>query len=211
MCLICASQPTPPDAATAAALHAVPPAQQITPVYISGEMSFGTDLPAADLAALASQLTDGYWQGTGRSARSFDVDPGDTLVVDLSGLTAAGATLARQALDAWSEVSGITFDDTPATGTPAYSGATSSSRYKTTMFFCCIAFCSSSFSCILCPSPGAALPVGAAFSFSHSLRKARRTAATSPVFYPSAGPAGHTPAERPILASSHSFSSFSSL
>ncbi len=119
MCLICAHQPTPPDAATAAALHAAPPAQQITPVYVSGEMRFGTDLPAADLAALAWQLTDGYWQGTGRSARSFDVAPGDTLVVDLSGLTAAGATLARQALDAWSEVSGITFDDTPATGTPA--------------------------------------------------------------------------------------------
>lgn len=134
MCLICASQPTPPDSTTAATLHAAPPDQQITPVYVSGAMGFGTDLPAADIAALAWQLTDGYWQSTGRSARSFDVAPGGTLTVDLSGLTAAGATLARQALDAWTEVTGIVFDDNPATGAPiqitfddSQSGAYSSS------------------------------------------------------------------------------------
>ena len=58
---------------------------------------------------IAAQLTDGYWEGTGRSRRSFDVDPGGTLSVDVSALTPDGRRLAMAALNAWTDVSGIRF------------------------------------------------------------------------------------------------------
>ena len=67
---------------------------------------------------IATQLTNGYWGG---SARSFDVQTGDTLYVDITGLAANGQAAALQALEAWSLVSGLNFvqvnSDTPATNT----------------------------------------------------------------------------------------------
>ena len=64
---------------------------------------------------IADQLTDGYWEWTWRSRRSFDVEPGGTLDVNITGLTADGQQLARWALQAWTEVTGINFrfTDTP--------------------------------------------------------------------------------------------------
>ena len=64
---------------------------------------------------IADQLTDGYWEWTWRSRRSFDVEPGGTLDVNIAGLTADGQQLARWALQAWTEVTGINFrfTDTP--------------------------------------------------------------------------------------------------
>lgn len=55
---------------------------------------------------IADQLTTGYWSG---GPYKFDVAPGGTLTYDISGLTAAGQTLATMALQAWSDVSGIQF------------------------------------------------------------------------------------------------------
>lgn len=55
---------------------------------------------------IAAQLTNGYWGG---SQRSFDASSGDTLYVDISGLTADGQAMALQALDAWSVVTGLNF------------------------------------------------------------------------------------------------------
>ncbi len=53
------------------------------------------------------QLTDGYWGAAGR--RIFDLDPDKMLTVNLSGLTGEGRYLAREALDTWATISGITF------------------------------------------------------------------------------------------------------
>ena len=57
---------------------------------------------------IAYQLTDGYWaDGAGRSR--FDVRPGGSLTADITGLTAEGRQLARWALEAWTNVTGIEF------------------------------------------------------------------------------------------------------
>lgn len=58
---------------------------------------------------IADQLTDGFWSYFGGGARAFNVSPGGSLNVDITGLTAAGQAMARQALDAWNTVTGITF------------------------------------------------------------------------------------------------------
>jgi len=70
-----------------------------------------SSLPVFTMDQIAGQLTNGYWGG---SSFAFDVDPGDTLTVDLTGLTQAGQDMARQALQAWSNVTGINFTETPA-------------------------------------------------------------------------------------------------
>lgn len=69
---------------------------------------------------IAQQLTDGYWQSIGASRRAFDVAPGQVLNVDISGLDGPGQRLARAALEAWTDVTGIRFDTTPATGQPVH-------------------------------------------------------------------------------------------
>ena len=66
--------------------------------------------PVFTTAQIADQLTDGYWESSGRSRRAFDVDPGQALNVDVSGLDAAGRRLAVAALQAWTDVSGIRFN-----------------------------------------------------------------------------------------------------
>lgn len=66
----------------------------------SGNPAF-TD-PALD--TLATYLTDGYW-----ARRSFDVSAGGTLTVDIGDLTGAGKRLAKWALDAWENASGLNF------------------------------------------------------------------------------------------------------
>ncbi|MEM9241474.1 MAG: M10 family metallopeptidase, partial [Pseudomonadota bacterium] len=64
--------------------------------------------PTFTLDQIADQLTTGYWGG---GQRSFDVSPGDTLTVELSGLTESAKILARAALQSWSDVSGINFEE----------------------------------------------------------------------------------------------------
>ena len=58
---------------------------------------------------VADQLTNGYWESTGRTARKFDLGTDNTLVVDLTALTDKGLAAARQALQAWTDASGIKF------------------------------------------------------------------------------------------------------
>ncbi|MGP3697302.1 M10 family metallopeptidase C-terminal domain-containing protein [Rhodobacter sp. NSM] len=65
---------------------------------------------------IADQLVSGYWESTGQRARGFDVGQGDTLNVDISGLTSAGQHLATVALQTWTAVTGIRFDTTPSAG-----------------------------------------------------------------------------------------------
>lgn len=69
-----------------------------------------TDPNAFTNDQIANQLTDGYWQSTGRGQRAFDVAPGGSLSVDISALNAAGQGLAIKALEAWTKVTGINFD-----------------------------------------------------------------------------------------------------
>ncbi|MBC2859101.1 M10 family metallopeptidase C-terminal domain-containing protein [Stappia sp. 28M-7] len=67
-------------------------------------------LPVFDNDQIAAQLTNGYWEATGRSQRSFNVSSGGTLDVNITGLTAEGQFLATQALAAWTAVTGINFN-----------------------------------------------------------------------------------------------------
>lgn len=62
---------------------------------------------------IALQLTNGYWGGT---SRHWNVTQGGTITYNLTGLTADGQTLARAALNLWSDATGIIFSEiaTPA-------------------------------------------------------------------------------------------------
>ncbi|CUH77135.1 Serralysin precursor [Tritonibacter multivorans] len=66
-------------------------------------------LPTYTLDQIADYLSDGFWEDQDFRRHSYDVAPGGSLVVDLSTLTAQGQTTARQALDAWTAVTGIAF------------------------------------------------------------------------------------------------------
>lgn len=61
---------------------------------------------------IATQLTNTYWGGT---SRNFNVLPGGTITVNLTGLTTDGQFLAREALNLWSDVLGVVFNEV-ATG-----------------------------------------------------------------------------------------------
>lgn len=56
-------------------------------------------------------LTDGFWEDRGQTRRSFDVQPGGTLTVNITALTPTGQQLARWALESWSLVTGIHFQE----------------------------------------------------------------------------------------------------
>ncbi len=81
------------------------------PAATEGSQSASSSLPVFTMDQIANQLTQDYWGGT---SYAFDAAPGDTLTVDLTGLTQAGQDMARQALQAWTDVTGINFTETPA-------------------------------------------------------------------------------------------------
>ena len=63
----------------------------------------------ADYDQIADYLTDGYWEWTGGPRHAFDVAPGGTLTADITALNLNGQQLARWALEAWTNVTGINF------------------------------------------------------------------------------------------------------
>ncbi|GHF59393.1 M10 family metallopeptidase [Seohaeicola zhoushanensis] len=65
--------------------------------------------PVYSLDQIADYLTEGFWLGRGQQPRSFDVQAGGTITVNITGLDALGKATALQALDAWSTVTGLTF------------------------------------------------------------------------------------------------------
>lgn len=65
--------------------------------------------PVYSLDQVAAQLTHGYWQAGGGDWRTFDVQAGDTLTVNLDGLDSVGQAAAMAALAAWTAVSGLQF------------------------------------------------------------------------------------------------------
>lgn len=75
-----------------------------------------SQMPVYTIPQIAAQLTDGYWNSVGVGRRSFDAKAGDVLNVDLSGLTADGQKLAKAALLAWTDVTGIRFNTNPGAG-----------------------------------------------------------------------------------------------
>ena len=70
----------------------------------------------AVVTAISGQLVSGYWKSVGEMPAHFNVKPGGTLNVDLSALTAGGQALAKLALDAWTQSTGILFNTEPAAG-----------------------------------------------------------------------------------------------
>ena len=115
--------------------------------YEHGSITLGAGVRVADLTAddfvlgseghvatydeIAHQLTDGYYNsaefGGDGGRRSFDVASGGALTANITALTAEGQQLARWALEAWTNVTGIefglvdsnadiTFDDEDRTG-----------------------------------------------------------------------------------------------
>ena len=101
MCMICAGfQPWLPDCG----FDTSPPVE-------TGSGTIDNSLPVYTTDQIAFQLTNGYWGG---ASYKFDATQGDTLTVDLSRLTTAGQDMARQALQAWSDVTGLLFSETAA-------------------------------------------------------------------------------------------------
>ena len=80
-----------------------------TGAYQLSVTSNGVTLPVKTLDEIALQLTDGYWQNTGGSARSFALPASGNLTVNLVALTPEGQQLARWALEAWTDATGIKF------------------------------------------------------------------------------------------------------
>lgn len=61
---------------------------------------------------IATQLTNTYWGG---SQRHWNVAPGGTITVNITALTSTAQTLAREALNLWTDATGINFSEV-ATG-----------------------------------------------------------------------------------------------
>jgi hypothetical protein len=57
---------------------------------------------------IANQLTDGYWNG---ESHHFAVTAGGTITVNFTAIGAAAQILAREALNLWTDVTGITFSE----------------------------------------------------------------------------------------------------
>jgi serralysin len=66
-----------------------------------------TPPPVASYDTIAQELIVDYW-GAGQE-HHFDVTQGGTITVNITGLTAAGKTLARAALAEWSDIIGVNF------------------------------------------------------------------------------------------------------
>ncbi len=69
--------------------------------------------PVATVGQIANQLTTGYWDGT---PHHFTATQGGSISINLTALTAAGQTLAREALHQWSDVIGISFREVASGG-----------------------------------------------------------------------------------------------
>lgn len=67
-------------------------------------------IPEGSYNEIADYLSDGYWDWSGRTRRAFDVEPGGVLTANITALTEEGQQLARWALEAWTNVTGITFE-----------------------------------------------------------------------------------------------------
>ncbi|MCY4153763.1 MAG: hypothetical protein OXF58_00355 [Gammaproteobacteria bacterium] len=68
-------------------------------------------IPVGSYDEIADYLTDGFNEWLeGSSRRAFDIESGGVLTVNITALTEEGRQLARWALEAWTNVTGITFE-----------------------------------------------------------------------------------------------------
>jgi serralysin len=74
----------------------------------TGQYTLRTSTNVFTIEQVASQLTDMGW-GFAASALRFGINASSTLTINLTGLTAQGAELARMALETWTAYTGITF------------------------------------------------------------------------------------------------------
>jgi Ca2+-binding RTX toxin-like protein len=65
-------------------------------------------LPVATIDQLANQLTSGYWNG---DTHHFAVTEGGTLTVDIHTLNTSEQMLARTALQEWTDIIGVRFEE----------------------------------------------------------------------------------------------------
>lgn len=102
---------TPPSAQQSDVIHAAAPTYDGlgSPV----QATFLSAPSVSSVAAIAKQLSTGYWQANGQDWAKFAARPGSTLNVDISGLTTEGKTLAQLALDVWSQSTGLLFNTAP--------------------------------------------------------------------------------------------------
>ena len=59
---------------------------------------------------IADYLTDGWWEDVGSTSHSVDVETGGVLTANITALNEDGQQLARWALEAWTNVTGIEFE-----------------------------------------------------------------------------------------------------
>ena len=69
--------------------------------------------PLATIDQIANQLTHGFWGG---DSHHFAASQGGTISVNLTALTGAGQSLAREALRQWSDIIGISFAEVGSGG-----------------------------------------------------------------------------------------------
>ena len=67
-------------------------------------------IPIGTYDELADYLTDGWWEDNGSISHSFDIETGGVLTANITALNEDGQRLARWALEAWTYVTGITFE-----------------------------------------------------------------------------------------------------
>jgi len=109
----CVFAPEANTAMASAAARAKPVKLDRTPDFLNGAAAGENPVPDHDddLDTLAAYLTDGYWEDNGAARRSFDVQAGGTITVDIATLDKAAQALARQALRAWTDATGIKFTE----------------------------------------------------------------------------------------------------
>ena len=71
-----------------------------------GAVTFDSATPTYNIDQVATFLNAGYWGGV---QRKWDVSAGGTITYDVSALTGTGKSHARNAFDAWADVTGINF------------------------------------------------------------------------------------------------------
>ncbi|MFK7751721.1 MAG: M10 family metallopeptidase [Sedimentitalea sp.] len=76
----------------------------------SSNIDVSASKPTYSYDDIADYLTEGFWEDRGGAMRSYDVEVGGTITVNLNALTANGRDTALQALDAWTAVSGLQFE-----------------------------------------------------------------------------------------------------
>ena len=82
------------------------------------------------IAQIADQLVNGYWASVGGQWRAFSVGGDSALTVDLSALDATYQDMARRALQTWSDITGIVFQETVGGAEITFSASGSGTAYS---------------------------------------------------------------------------------